>query len=613
MFGGDKIKKIIYILFIAFLYLCLGSNVQALEYQDVTKRDLIYEINGFYISGDYLIVNGWALIGGNVQNYFDSSTHSYSLVVASQQDKTDKLIYEGTLLWTDKTDLFRYVSTKRVCSSTAIYQDPNYCYATLRNVGFEFKIPLSDLKADSSYDVTLRMHAKSSNLAYQTKIFAPNIQQFQEKDGIRYELYSDYSTTHIIMLTDILFVKDGPSTASSRMYSWQSCSLTSNTLYWLQWEVFTTLQETAKTNNSYDAETWFRVLFNQGMCYEGRSRAYMGYSYSGWMPSVYTDFDGTPAIIKITTQNYASIDEMRSYTSAYNSQTKAVLKLYNRINQTNNIKLYQNGNLVYDNNTTYNGSKEITINFKNIGGNLKAVITEPSGYITTLETPIYTSSYTNYTSNANELVMSPTTPIIVVANKNEVKKIYERIKVSIPYNHINIISGKPIQTWSYIEYFTDNNEIALNSNISGNVLFPTQESTLNYQIKNNKVLVNTIKTDSNSTQAIMDLPEYVLDKNKGSVYEKGKQPSNITTVYGDRKWYTPISDPLGTYNYQINLSNLGVNRISVSFNCSYTTTKSLFGTDNSYYVLKRTYIPDNPIYKFSKKYTYDQLLQIGGN
>ena len=594
-------------------YFCFFDNAKALEYQNVTKRDLVYEINGFYISGDYLIVNGWGLIEQNVQSYFDDSTHSYSLVISNQNNKNEKLVYNGTLLWTDKTELFRFVSTHRVCDPNAVYQDQTYCYATLQNIGFEFRIPLSDLKQDTSYDVTLRMHAKRANLAYQTKIFAPNIQQYQEKNGIRYELYSDYSATHIVMLSDILFVKSGPSLESSKMYSWQSCSTTGSTLYWLQWEIFTTLQETSKTNNSYDAETWFRVLFDQGLCYTGRSRAYMGYSYSGWMPSIYTDFDGTPAVIKITSQNYASIDEMKSYTSSYNTQTKAIIKLYNKVNQTNNIKLYQNGNLVYNQNVTFNGSKNITINFNNLGGTLKAVITEPSGYITTLESPIYTSSNSQYTSNSTEFTASPTTPIITIATPTGVKKIYERIKVSIPYNKINIISGKPIQTWSYIEYFTDNNEIVLNNDITGNVLFPTKESTLNYTVSNNKFVVNTVKTDYNSTQAILNLPEYVLDKNKGYVYEKGKQPNGITTVYGDRKWYTPVKDSLGTYKYQINVSNLGVNKVSVSFPCEYTTTKTLFGKSDSYYIIKRTYVPNNLTFRFNNKYSYQDLLKLGGS
>jgi len=602
-----------YFFFFLIIQILFLTKVNAIEYEMVRKRDLIYEINGFYIEGDYLKINGWAISDGNMQNYFDDSTHSYSIFLQNVNNNNDKLYYDSTLLPADKTILFKYESTTKSCSSTAINRPPTECYMIIRNVGFQFNIPLSDLKKDTSYNVILRMYNKQANIAYQTYIFAPNISEFHEKDGIRYELDSDYSTTNIVVLSNVLFVKEGPSTSSRRLHSYKSCS-TGTTLYWKQYETFTNLQETSKTTNDYSSETWFRVLFDQGVCIGGRSRAFMGYSYTGWLPSVYTDFEGTPATIKITTQNHSSIDEIRTYTSPINNQTKAIVKLYNKVNQNVNVKLYQNNILMYDNNITFNGIKELTIPFKHNGGeDIKVIIKEPSGYETILKSKIYKSNYNQYTSDLLEINITPSTPIIVIANKTETKNIYERIKVSIPYNHINIISGKPIQTWSYIEYFTDNNEVILNSNISGNVLFPTQESTLNYQIKNNKVLVNTIKTDSNSNQAIMNLPEYVLDKNKGSVYEKGKQPNNIATIYGDRKWYTPISDPLGTYNYQINLGNLGVNRVSVSFNCSYTTTKSLFGADNSYYVLKRTYIPDNPIYRFSKKYTYDELLQIGGN
>ena len=204
----------------------------------------------------------------------------------------------------------------------------------VKNVGFEFNIPLSDLKKDTSYKVVLRMYNKQADVAYQTYIFAPNISEYHEKDGLRYELDSD-STTHIVVLSNVLFVKAGPSTSSKKMYSYLSCS-TGTTLYWKQYETFTNLQEISKTTNDYSSETWFRVLFDQGKCIGGRSRAFMGYSYTGWMPSTYTDFDGTPATIKITTQNHSSIDEVRTYTAPVNSQTKAIVKLYNKKNQTIN-------------------------------------------------------------------------------------------------------------------------------------------------------------------------------------------------------------------------------------------------------------------------------------
>jgi len=602
-------KYIFFFLFIGLLFL---TRVNAIEYKTVTKANLLYEINGFYIEDNSLKINGWAISDRNIQNYFDDTTHSFSIFLQNVNNPNDILYYDGALLDVDKTILFKYATTNKKCSSTAINKPLNECYMVVENVGFEFVIPLSDLQRDTSYRVVLRMYNKQANVAYQTYIFAPNISEYHEKDGLRYELYSDFSATNIVMLSNMLFVKAGPSTSSSRMYSYKSCSATGNTLYWKQWEVFTNLQEISKTTDSYDSETWFRVLFDQGKCIGGRARAFMGYSYPGWMPSTYTDFDGTPATIKITTQNHSSIDEIRTYTAPANSQTKAIVKLYNKKNQTINIKLYQNNSLMYDNNITFDGIKELTIPFKHNGGSdIKVVITEPSGYVTTLNSKIYKSSYSQYTSNSTEINITPSTPVIVVADSSGIKNIYERIKVSIPYNYIKTISGKPIQSWSYIEYYTDNNEIVLNSDITGYVLYPSKESTLNYNIVNNKYKVNAIKIDSNTAQSVMNLPEYVLDKNKGHVYEKTNYPSGIVTVYGDRKWYIPITENVGTYPYEINVGNLGVNKISVKFPCKYEITKTLFGYSDSLYIIKRTYIPNNLQYRFNKSYSYQEL--FGGD
>lgn len=605
----------IFFSFFLILSITFADKVNALEYKTVTKRSLMYEINGFYIEDDFLIVNGWATSDRNIQNYFDETTHSYSLVLkkyGTNDVDTETLIYDGKLLPADKTILFKYVSTTKKCSSTALNKPLSECYMVLQNVGFEFKIPLSDLDADSSYKVTLRMHSKQANVAYQTDIFAPSIDEYHEKNGLRYELHSDFSTTNIIMLSDMLFVKEGPSTSSKRMYGYMNCWETQTVLYWMQWEVFTNLQEVSKTTNSYDSETWFRVLFDQGKCYDGRARAFMGYTYTGWMPSVYTDFDGIPATIKITTQNHSSIDEVKTYTSPKNAQTKAVVKLYNKINQTLNIKLYQDNTLMYENNVTFENDKELVVNFANNGGSeIKVIITEPSGYVTTLKSPIYVSSYSEHTTSNKEITIAPSTPIIAITDSTGTKKIYEKIKVSIPYSFIATYSGKPIQTWSYIEYFTDNGEITLNSNISGNVLFPSQESTLNHSVINNKIKVDTIKTSSNSNQAVLNLPEYVLDKKSGNVYLNGQQPHNINAIFGDRKWYIPINDVKGTYSYIINTNNLGVNRITIKFNCQYEIINTMFGYYDSLYTIKRTNIPSNLNYIFNKKYSYSELKNGG--
>ena len=73
-------RKIFFSLFFV-LSIIFADRVNALEYKTVTKRSLIYEVNGFYIEDDFLIVNGWATSDRNIQNYFDETTHSYSLVL----------------------------------------------------------------------------------------------------------------------------------------------------------------------------------------------------------------------------------------------------------------------------------------------------------------------------------------------------------------------------------------------------------------------------------------------------------------------------------------------------------------------------------------------------
>jgi len=606
-------KKIYFFFFLLISSLFIDKAL-AVEYEMVTKRNLLYEINGFYIEDNYLKINGWAISDRNIQHYIDDTTHSFSLYLQKIGDTNKKLYYDGNLLDVDKTILFKYATTNKKCALNTINKPLNECYMLVENVGFEFQIPLTDLEKDTSYKVVLRMYNKQANVAYQTEIYAPSISEYQEINGVRYELYSDFSTTNIVMLSDMLFVKAGPSTSSSRMQSYKSCSLTGTTLYWKQWETFTTLQETARTTNSYDSETWFRVLFDQGVCYNGRSRAIMGYSYSGWMPSTYTDFEGIPATIKITTQNYASIDQIKAYTSPKNQQTKVVLKLYNKVNQVNNVKLYQDNTLVYDKNISFDGTKELTINFNNTGGsNVKTVITEPSGYVTTLNSKIYTSSYSSYVCSGNEITINPTTPILVITDSTGYQNIYETIKVSVPYRYIKLNSGRPLQAWSYIQYSSDSNEFVLNSDINGFVLFPEQEETLNHNIVNGEVYIQTIKTSSNNNQAVLNLPEYVLDINKGSVYLKGTEPSDIKIVYGDRKWYVPITQNIGVYDYTINVGNIGVNKISVKFDCKYEIAATLFGYADSLYIIKRTYVPNNLNYIYNKKYSYQDLINIGGN
>lgn len=580
----------------------------------MNRETFAYDINNYYIDNGYIVINGWGITATD-QQLTGTDTHEFSMTLTN--GKTGKInTYVATLKNVDKTELMRMKTTYRQCGYYEIDQVPTTCYYPYTMAGFEFRIPLSDLEADTEYEIILRVWAKIVNRGYQLQIYAPSINKYYEINGVRYLLNSDMSKTYATVTGEPVYVRNGFDINSSRQTSWQYCSGSGYNLYWLLYHTYYNIAQVAQTNpGALDSETWLNIKFDQGVCSNGRSRAVNGTSYTGWIAGIYTDFSGTPATIKTYRVKNTSIDKIKAYTSETNTATKVVVNLYNSYNQTNNVKMYHNGNLVYNQNITYNGSKELTINYSiPNSGTVKIVVTEPNGLTTEFNSSIYVSSKKSYTMTSQTGSIVDSTPILVVTSKSgAVDKYYEHINYTVPYTYKEIVSGQGIEAWINIQYISDTSEIKLKSDVSGVVYFPTQEKTLNYGITNNKINVNSIKTISNTNQVVLNLPEYVLDKNKGYVYLKGKEPSGITTVYGDRKWYVPLADSLGSYNYEIMASNIGVNRISIKVPCSYKIIKKLIGNKDSKYIIKRTYIPKTLNYRFSKIYNYQDLIKLGGN
>lgn len=607
-----------FIVFLSSMFI-FSNKVDALTYGDVDKTTLHYEVNQFYIENGYIYIKGWAGLIGQYQHFNSNSTHSYSLVMTDVNNKYNVLTYEGTLLYTDKSRLYRLSEVTTRCSNSSTYANQHNCYYDYINVGFQFKIPLSDLEAGKQYTMKLRLEAKTVNRGFQIVLFAPSLNKYYDINGIRYELSSNVSTTNILIFADHLNVRTGPSTNYDVAYGWLYCSDTGYRLQWQQWAIFNTLIEVAKTNgDSYDSESWLRMAYNVGICVGGRSRAMPGYTYSnGYASAIYTDYSGTPAIIKVSKQNNTNIDGIKTYTAKANDEATVKISLRNTTNQTNTINVYQDDFLVYTTTKTFNNS--IDVNAKYIikkSGNIRVEVIEPSGYKNILQSKIYISSEESYTldnSENNVFTITPEVPIMVLTdNQGKTTNYYETIRITVPYRKINLTSGKAIQTWSYIEYFPDTSEISLNNDMKAKVLFPTLENKLSYDTENDKYKVNMELTDYNAVQAVLNLPEYYLDKLTGDVYEKGQQPNNITTINGGRKWYTSTINELGEYDYQIVDYSLGVNKISIIIPCYYVTQKSLLGDFDSEYYVKRVKTPDELNYRFHLSYTYKQLLELLG-
>jgi len=73
-------KKIFIFLFISICFLVIPFKVSAVTYTETTPKVMKYNISNFYLSGNYIVLNGWATTERH-QHFTSSSTHEYSLVL----------------------------------------------------------------------------------------------------------------------------------------------------------------------------------------------------------------------------------------------------------------------------------------------------------------------------------------------------------------------------------------------------------------------------------------------------------------------------------------------------------------------------------------------------
>lgn len=585
------------------------DKVKAITYEGTNQNEMQYNINNFYLEDNYIIINGWAVTNGH-QHLTGNNTHEYSLVLTDKTTNESK-IYVATLKNVDKTQLMKTHEYTVACNtnySTAA------CYYSYTMVGFEFKIPVVDLRGDAEYNIKLRIYEKLVNRGLQQSIYALGIDNTYEKDGIRYQLYSDIHKTGISLLSSYLVVRSGPGQNYAQKMANFSCSANGRYLYWYPFGTFTNIVGTARTNgNSIDSELWLNLGYNYASCVDGKARAGNGNVYNGWGPWVFMSGNGTPATIKTTSLNNISIDELRTYTTKKNTPAKALITLTSSINQNVTIKAYHNDSLVYNKTENISGTKTFVINYiiSNKGTFKVEVINNYKTY--SIFSNIYVSSEKEYDIAENDLsgVIIVDNPILVVTDKNRnVTEYKEKIQLSaIPYE-IDLSQGRGISGMtSAISYWYPLEEFALNSDYSVYALYPSQEETLNYEILDGKVKVDLVKDNivrnSNYDISYFHHPNILLSVIQGNLFNGSLDGYNYYN--GGGIWYPSWNDDLGKYEYEYVGTNLGINRITIKRDLSYTISSTMFGTNNGKFTIKRVNTPDslNVIYK--KTFKYDEL------
>lgn len=605
-------KKSFLLLFIIFCV--IPFKVNAVSYQETSQDVFQYNINNFKLDGNYIIINGWAVTNRH-QHLTGNDTHEYSMVLTNIKTNQSK-VYVGELRSVDKTRLLRATEQVNPCTETFSEKSCHYKYT---NVGFEFKIPISDLSVDSEYSIKLRIYEKTVNRGYQISIYALGIDNTYEKNGVRYQLYSDINKTTVTNMAEALFVRSGPGQNYSIKTSIVSCAY-GRTLYWYPFGYFANILEARQNNgNSIDSELWLRLGYNFGTCVNGKARAVNGTSNSGWAPWIYMKGSGEPATIKTTSLETVFIDELKAYTVKKNTKTKLLLTLTSAKNQQITIKAYHNGNLVYNKNHNISGTKTFDIDYViPDSGEVRIEIIDQ--YRTNnISSKIYVASEETYIIDENDDsgIIIVDNPILVVTDKNKNATEYkEKIQLSaVPYE-IELSQGRGINgVTSAIFYWYPLEEFSLNNDYSVYALYPSQEETLNFEVVDGKVKVNLyndiVKREDNHDISYFYHPDILLSLISGNLYTS--EDSEYKYYNGGGIWYPSWDDELGTYNYEYVGTNLGINKITIKRNLSYSITSTMFGNENSKFYIKRVENPPmfNVIYK--RKFSYDELLEFKDN
>ena len=597
------------------MFFILPYKVNAVTYQETNQSTFQYNINNFKLDGDYIIINGWGTTDRH-QDLTGDDTHEFSLVLTDKSNNESK-VYIATLKYADKTRLMRASEAVNHCSG---YFNNGNCHYKYTYAGFEFKIPLSDLNADTEYDIKLRIYEKKVNRGYQESIYVLGIDDSYEKNGMRYQLYSDISKTNVTLTDSSLFVRSGPGQNYSIKSSNKSCSGNGKTLFWYPNGYFSHIIGASQTNpGSVDSELWVNMQYDLGGCVYGKARAVNGTSNNGWAPWVYMLGGGDPAVIKVTSLTTISIDELRAYTAEANTKTKALLTLTSTKNQNITIKAYHNNNLVYNKIHNISGTKSFKIDYTIPNkGTLKVEVIDEH-FTQSISSNIYVSSKKEYKldlSNKSGVILVDN-PILVVTDKNRnVTEYKEKIQLSaIPYE-IDLSQGRGISgVTSAISYWYPLEEFSLNSDYSVYALYPSQENTMNYEIVDGKVKVNLLKDDvvrsSDHDISYFYHPNILLSLIQGHLYTDA---DNEYTYYnGGGIWYPAWNDELGTYDYEYVGTNLGINKITIKRDLVYSITTTMFGVETGKFTIKRVKNPDNQNVIYKRTFTYDELKEYAGD
>ena len=290
-------KKYILLFFISYLVL-FPNDIQAVS---TNKNEFPFEITNISINEDFITINGWGMVV-NKHHYDSVNSHDYELIL---YNSNHKLSYTSKPLYLSQTDMMRYLGVKK-CNQTEYYKKGTVCYYNYDYVGFEFNIPLKDLRIDESYNSKLIVHSNILNFSEETYVFYPTITPLvQVNDVIRYEISSNlYDTSLIIADFGVYERLDSSKNSKVRQNNTMCDSNFGYNRYFDKGSTYNYVFDRYVNENT----TFYKVKTNKStICKLGRNVTSEGNDYESWIAGNWADFDGEPMKITIKDMNQAPV------------------------------------------------------------------------------------------------------------------------------------------------------------------------------------------------------------------------------------------------------------------------------------------------------------------
>ncbi|MEG1702797.1 MAG: DUF5011 domain-containing protein [Erysipelotrichaceae bacterium] len=287
--------KIMFHFCITFLFCFLLISIQ--DIHATTKEEMPYEINQITATSNGFELSGWGIITNN-QHFLDASTHSYRIILTSNQEQ---LFFKANMQAQNQSELMQVLGTRK-CGLNEYGQVSNTCWYDYINVGFKTLIPYQQLKMDQEYTVSLEITAKKTNTVKRINLYYPTeLPMTHINDIYEYRAISSLEDTSLIVSYFDVFVRPKPAIKKSFYRTRNVCSVSyGNLLYFKSNTLYNNIYEKQLIKGT----TYYRLAGNEADC-ERNHRVIKEGSHitPAWIASSFVDYNGKPLTIKTFLNN----------------------------------------------------------------------------------------------------------------------------------------------------------------------------------------------------------------------------------------------------------------------------------------------------------------------